>query len=98
MHLQWHSIRQGILRGLQTKCAYNFFKVNILEVSRYIDDNRDIQIMKYRHRVNLGCGDIPVLAITMIFKMSRTLMITQHANSLLQRQYLVDLPGGTIVP
>ncbi len=41
--------------------------------SRYtgIDNNRDIQIMKCRHCVNLGCDDIPVLAITMIFKMKQ---------------------------
>ncbi len=30
----------------------------------------------YRYRVNLVCDDIQVLAITAIFKMNRTLMIT----------------------
>ena len=37
----------------------------ILGVSQYtgIDDNRDIQSMKYRHRVNLEQYNIPVLAI-----------------------------------
>ncbi len=49
-----------------------------LGVSRYtgIDDNRDIQSNNYQYRVNLVCDDIPVLAITTIVKMNRTLMIT----------------------
>ena len=50
----------------------------MLGVSQYtgVDDNRDIQSMKNRHRVNLECDNIPVLAITTMFKMNRTLMIT----------------------
>ncbi len=50
--------------------------LNILDlgVSRYtgIDDNRNIQSNDYRYRVNLVCDDIPLLAITAIFKMNRT--------------------------
>ena len=55
-----------------------FIQIGLLQlgVSQYtgVDDNRDIQRVKYRHRVNLECDNIPVLAIT-TFKMNRTLMI-----------------------
>ncbi len=42
-------------------------------VSRYtgIDYNHDIQSNEYRYRVNLVHDNIPVLAITAIFKMNR---------------------------
>ncbi len=36
-----------------------------------IDDNRDSQSNNYRYRVNLVCDDIPVLAITTIFKIEQ---------------------------
>ncbi len=60
----------------------------VLGVSWYtgIDDNRDIQSNNYRYRVNLMCDDIPLLAITAIFKTNRTLNTTCKYN-----QYLVDL-------
>ncbi len=59
-----------------------YIQIYILGVSRYtgIDDNRNIQIIDYRYRVNLVCDDIPVLAITAIFKMNRTLS-TPHVNT-----------------
>ncbi len=46
-----------------------------------IDDNHDIHSNNNRYRVNLVCGDIPVLAIITIFKMNRTLMITPLINT-----------------
>ncbi len=59
---------------LPTRGASSF----LLGVSRYtgIDDKHDIQSNNNRYRVNLVCDDIPVLAITAIFKQNRTLMIT----------------------
>ncbi len=61
-----------------------------------IDDNRDIQSNNYRYRVNLVCDDIPVLAITAIFKMNRTLMITPHVNT--PAPVPGRPPGGSIAP
>ncbi len=62
--------------------SYNTKLLNV-GVLRYtgIDDNRDIQSNNYRYRVNLVSDDIPVLAITAIFKMNRSLMLTLHVNT-----------------
>ncbi len=46
-----------------------------------IDGNYDIKSNNNRYRVNLVCGDKPVLAITAIFKINRTLMIKRHVHS-----------------
>ncbi len=48
-----------------------------LGVSRYtgIDDNRNIQSNNYQYRVNLVCDDIPVLAITAIDKINKSIKI-----------------------
>ncbi len=61
---------------LKSESLYKTKKnIYILGVLRYtgIDDNHDIQSNNYRYRVNLVCDDIPVLAITAIFEMNRTL-------------------------
>ncbi len=56
---------------------HELFLFNI-GMSQYtvIDDNRDSQSNNYRYRVNLVCDNIPVLAITTIFKMNRSLNTT----------------------
>ncbi len=81
---------QTMTISLEGKYLFNNLYIE-LGVSWYtgFGDNRDIQSNNFWYRVNLVCDDIPVLAITAIFKMNRTLMITPHV--ILQRQYLVDL-------
>ncbi len=81
------SLRKTMRNCTLDKSCFKCKEWSHLGVSRYtgIDDNRDIQSNNYQYCVNLVCDDIPVLAITAIFKMNRTLMITPHVMSMSPR-------------